>query len=135
MKRFLYPAIGVVLAIVFHVFFPDSATSTQGKRGGYPPSLRVLADVQISRGVMTQTDPRTKDPTKCTKVCTPEGYEGALPREFPEGVERVACAGDYCAKAHNEPPPEGDDEESCKPHFSCSVHCSEVCCVCLRECI
>lgn len=86
----------------------------------------------------------TKDPTKCKKVCAPAGYDGEMPKEFPEGVETVECAGDYCARAGagdghggggewGEQPP--DDEENCKPHFSCSVHCSEVCCVCLRECI
>ncbi len=84
----------------------------------------------------------TKDPTKCKKVCAPAGYDGEFPEEFPEGVETVECAGDYCAKAGKHGHGEGewgeqpgDDEEDCKPHFSCSVHCSEVCCICLRECI
>lgn len=95
----------------------------------------------LTEAQVNQTDPRTKDPAKCTKVCTPEGYDGEFPKEFPEGVETVECEGDYCAKAghHDSVPPgeEGPDdgEESCKAHYSCSVHCSEVCCVCLRECI
>jgi len=85
----------------------------------------------------------TKDPTKCKKVCAPAGYDGEFPKEFPEGVETVECAGEYCARAGTDQPGGGgewgeqppDDEENCKPHHSCSVSCSEVCCICLRECI
>lgn len=82
--------------------------------------------------VLTQ---HIKDPTKCTKTCTPPGYEGDIPEEFPEDVERIECKGTYCAKADHGPPAEDNENEKCKQHWSCSVHCSEVCCVCLRECI
>ena len=82
----------------------------------------------------------TKDPTKCKKACTPEGYDGEFPEEFPEGVETVECTSNYCAKAgHQDSVPPGEEgpgeNDPCKSHYSCSVFCSEVCCVCLRECI
>lgn len=78
----------------------------------------------------------TKDPTKCTKVCVPPGWEGELPKEFPDDAELVECQGDYCARAEHAPPePDDPQDDPCRPHYSCSVHCSEVCCVCLRECI
>ena len=75
-------------------------------------------------------DPRTKDPTKCTAICVPSGYDKELPEEFPEGVPKHTCEG-ACASYEPEP----GDKDACKPHHTCTVYCSEVCCVCLRECI
>lgn len=89
---------------------------------------RVVPFFMISVATIAFTIQHVKDPTKCTKVCAPVGYDGDLPSEFPEGIEPVTCQGDYCAKASR-----GD--EACQPHHSCSVHCSEVCCICLRECV
>ena len=89
--------------------------------------------------------PHVKDPAKCRKFCYPPGGNADRPKGVNEEAEGYECKGDYCAKAgHHDhggggPPPgeegPGDDEKDCKPHFSCNVHCSEVCCKCLRECI
>lgn len=75
-----------------------------------------------------------KDPTKCIKVCFPPGYDGEWPEEFPDDVKKIMCEGDYCAKADHGHTP-GEEDKLCKTHYSCTVHCSEVCCVCLRECV
>lgn len=71
-----------------------------------------------------------KDPNECKKACHPPGYEGTWPDEFPEDVERVECKGTYCSKADKD-----DPESECKAAYGCAVFCSEICCVCLRECI
>ena len=89
--------------------------------------------------------PHVKDPAECRKFCYPPGGNSDRPGGVNESAEGYECKGDYCAKAGSHdhggggPPPgeegPGDDEKDCKPHFSCNVHCSEVCCKCLRECI
>lgn len=77
--------------------------------------------------------PHVKDPKECRMFCKPKGYEGQTPKEFPEGIEGVECGG-ACSTA--EPPHGPDDEDhTCKPSHTCNVTCSEVCCICLRECI
>jgi hypothetical protein len=98
-----------------------------------PVSIRPSIQNRIEGNYAAQ---HTKDPTKCTKVCTPHGWEGELPAEFPDEAEVVTCAGDKCARAFpREPPSEDPADDPCQRHHGCSVSCSEVCCVCLRECI
>ena len=75
----------------------------------------------------------TKDPAECKTVCAPPGYDGAWPEEYPKEARKVTCAGEYCAKAgHGHEPGENED---CKAHYSCDVHCSEICCQCLAACL
>ena len=106
---------------------------------------------KLTQHAMTQDDdgrhgsPHVKDPAECRKFCYPPGGNSDRPGGVNEAAEGYECKGDYCAKAGSHdhggggPPPgeegPGDDEKDCKPHFSCNVHCSEVCCKCLRECI
>ena len=102
----------------------------------YNETVQVAQVVTVPQELTTPLVQHTNDPTECKKVCAPAGYDGAMPKEFPDAVVTTTCEGDYCAKAgHHEENPPGDDEESCKAHWSCAVHCSEVCCICLRECI
>lgn len=72
----------------------------------------------------------TKDPKECKKYCAPEGWEGDVPKEFPEGIPAHVCPSTYCAKTDGT-----DPDADCSKSYGCTVFCSEVCCVCLRECI
>ena len=85
-------------------------------------------------------NPHVKDPAECRKFCYPPGGNADRPKDVNEEAKGYECQGELCAKASHEdhgggPPGEGPDEEPCQPHYSCNVHCSEVCCKCLRECI
>lgn len=97
--------------------------------------LAVLSTAGIGVGLLwaAQDTPRhgaphVKDPAECRMYCHPPGYEGERPKDINPEAQGYACEGSMCAKAEH-------GSEQCQEHVSCNVNCSEVCCVCLRECI
>ena len=110
------------------------------------PQAKVIKFHTATGVILVQEDdnprhgsPHVDDPAECRKFCYPPGGNADRPSGVNPEAEGYECQGDLCAKAskgEHGPPGEGEDpEDMCKPHYSCNVHCSEVCCSCLRECI
>lgn len=119
-------AVPIVLWWCFMGCAPD-----EGVDPNPPPSPTIPAPSEPPAFLMTQ---HVTDPSECKTVCVPPGNDGELPDWYPDEAKRVACEGDYCARAEHGHTP-GEEDEKCKAHYSCTVHCSEICCICLAECL